>query len=75
MESESEAVGRVGRLMVDVSYLLPEHDQSSPVAPAIANERHMMPQDITSFIAALALLILYAVTSIRIAAENEKEEQ
>ena len=58
--------------MARVGHLLRDHEQLRPVAPAVSNERRLMVHDATSLIEALALLILFAVTSIHIGVDGHE---
>lgn len=61
--------------MGNVGHLLPDREQSLSNCPAvsiISNERRILMEAITSLTVALALLVLFAVTSIRFGVDSRE---
>jgi hypothetical protein len=59
----------------NVDHLLPEHEQllhAGPVWSGISNERRVTVEPTTSLVAILALLILFAATSIRFGVDSRE---
>lgn len=75
VESAAEAIGQVGPGLDNVNHFLPDHERSlfnRTVASRSSNEWRMTMEAITSLGAALALLILLAVTSMRFGVDSRE---
>jgi uncharacterized membrane protein YdfJ with MMPL/SSD domain len=75
VDPAAEAAGHVGAGMDDVNHFLPDHERSlfnRTVASRSSNEWRMTMEAITSLGAALALLVLLAVTSMRFGVDSRE---